>query len=205
MIAVRNGAAGRSLDELLRGNARFAAGAPAHPRRGAARRAETASGQKPFAAVVSCSDSRVPPEILFDQGIGDLFVVRTAGGVLDDAAIGSLEYAVDHLDVPLVVVLGHTRCGAVEATIAGTSAPGCIGRLVETLRPAVDASAAMAGDRSANAVRECARFCAARLAARGPVIAPRVADGSLAIVAAIYDVFSGTVETIDGADRPRSG
>lgn len=200
-----NEVARRALDDLLRGNERFAEGRPAHPRGDAGRRAETAPGQRPFAAVVSCSDSRVPPEILFDQGIGDLFVVRTAGGVLDDAAIGSLEYAVDHLRVPLIVVLGHTRCGAVEATIAGTRAPGRVARLVEALRPAVDRASSLGGDRSANAVRECALAAMDLLAECAPIIAPRVADGSLGLVGAIYDVATGIVAPIDGRDGGRAG
>ncbi len=191
-----NDSARPHLGDLLRGNERFASGAPAHPRRDAARRRETAPGQQPFAAVLSCSDSRVPPEILFDQGIGDLFVVRTAGGVLDAAAIGSLEYAVDHLRVPLVVVLGHTRCGAVEAAIAGECALGCIGDLVEALRPAVE-RAATDGDRSMNAVRECVRASKARLEGCGPILAPRVAAGALAVVGAVYDVATGIVEMIE--------
>lgn len=200
-----NEAARRALDDLLRGNERYAGGRPAHPRGDAGRRAETAGGQRPFAAVVSCSDSRVPPEILFDQGIGDLFVVRTAGGVLDDAAIGSLEYAVEHLRVPLLVVLGHTRCGAVEAAIAGGRAPGRIARLVEALRPAVERASSLGGDQSANAVRACARASLALLAACGPIIAPRVADGSLELVGAVYDVATGIVAPLDSPGAGRSG
>src|SRR5437773_6396301 len=111
----------------------------------AKRRAELTKSQHPFAIIVSCSDSRVPPEIVFDQGLGDLFVLRVAGNVIDDHSLGSIEYAVDHLAVRLIVVLGHQRCGAVKAakeTIDDNGkAPGHIESLVTAIRPAVDATA----------------------------------------------------------------
>src|SRR5438309_6180470 len=110
----------------------------------AKRRAELTKNQHPFATIVSCSDSRVPPEIVFDQGLGDLFVVRVAGNVIDDHSLGSVEYSVDHLAVRLIVVLGHQRCGAVKAAketlAAKTTAPGHIESLVKAIRPAVEAT-----------------------------------------------------------------
>ena len=105
-----------------------------HPHQNGQRRTETAAGQHPFAIVLSCSDSRVPPEMVFDQGFGDLFVVRTAGNITDDVAMGSLEYGAEHLHVPLIVVLGHEHCGAVEATLQGGEAPGHIGKIVPSIR-----------------------------------------------------------------------
>lgn len=103
----------KGLAALVEGNRRYQAQRLTHPHQNAARRAALAAGQHPFAAVLSCADSRVPPEIVFDQGLGDLFVVRVAGNITDDVVLGSLEYAVEHLHVPLVVVLGHYKCGAV--------------------------------------------------------------------------------------------
>src|SRR5438876_10670259 len=113
-----------AISRLKEGNGRYAGGNLQHPGQTTERRAELANTQHPFATIVSCSDSRVPPEIVFDQGLGDLFVVRVAGNVIDDHALGSIEYAVDHLGVRLIVVLGHQSCGAVKAakeTIAAKS------------------------------------------------------------------------------------
>src|SRR5216110_584585 len=134
-----------AISKLKEGNGRYAGGNLQHPGQTTERRAELANTQHPFATIVSCSDSRVPPEIVFDQGLGDLFVVRVAGNVIDDHALGSIEYAVDHLGVRLIVVLGHQSCGAVQAareTIAAKSkAPGHIQSLVTAIRPAVEATA----------------------------------------------------------------
>ena len=106
----------QALTQLLRGNERFVAGWPDHPNQSARRRREVSdSGQQPFAIILSCSDSRVPPEIIFDQGLGDLFVIRVAGNIIDDAILGTIEYAVEHVHAPLVMVLGHDKCGAVTA------------------------------------------------------------------------------------------
>ena len=107
------------------------------PNQGVERRKELVEGQHPFAIILCCSDSRVPPEVIFDQGLGDLFIVRTAGNVFDNIALGSIEYAVEHLEVPLLVVLGHGQCGAVTATVEGGHAPGHISNVVEAIQPAV--------------------------------------------------------------------
>jgi carbonic anhydrase len=134
-----------AISKLKEGNGRYAGGNLQHPGQTTERRAELANSQYPFAAIVSCSDSRVPPEIVFDQGLGDLFVVRVAGNVIDDHGLGSIEYSVDHLGVRLIVVLGHQSCGAVKAareTIAARSkAPGHIQSLVAAIQPAVEATA----------------------------------------------------------------
>ncbi len=129
----------KALELLIEGNQRFASGNPAYPNQGAERRLEGLNGQSPFAVIIGCADSRIPPEILMDQGIGDLFVIRVAGNIIDDAILGSVEYAVAHLGSPLVMVLGHNLCGAVQAAIDGGEAPGHIGALVEAIQPAVDA------------------------------------------------------------------
>ncbi len=193
---MENEAARRALDALVEGNRRFREGVAAGPRRDAARRVETAGGQRPFAAVVTCADSRVPPEIIFDQGIGDLFVVRTAGNVLDAAGFGSVEYAVEHLGVPLVVVLGHTRCGAVEAALSGGAPRGSVRSIVEALRPAVERSRGAPGDPVSAAVRANVAATAAALREREPVLAPLAARGLLVVAGALYDVERGGIELV---------
>src|SRR5437870_542082 len=130
----------QALQRLRNGNRRYAAMKALRPHQTRARRTSLAKGQQPFAVVVSCADSRVPPEIIFDQGLGDLFVLRVAGNIVDDHSLGSIEYAVDHLAVRLIVVLGHQRCGAVKAakeTIAAKGeAPAHIQSLVTAIQPA---------------------------------------------------------------------
>ncbi len=143
-----------ALQRLKTGNERFAASKVSAGKPVAARRRETAQEQHPFAVIVGCSDSRTAPEIVFDQNIGDLFVVRTAGNLVDDYALGSIEYAVEHLGSRLIVVLGHERCGAVTAALGGSSAPGHVNALVRDLQPAVRASKGKPGDALANAIHE---------------------------------------------------
>lgn len=148
-----NIAADEAMQRLKDGNQRFAADKATHERQHADRRAEVAKGQKPFAIVVCCSDSRVSPEIVFDQGLGDLFVVRTAGNVVDDVGLGSIEYAVEHLGTRLVVVVGHTECGAVSAAVSGGEVHGHLRAVVEAIKPAVEKVKGQAGDPVDNAVR----------------------------------------------------
>ncbi|MCS7179103.1 MAG: carbonic anhydrase [Anaerolineae bacterium] len=190
-----------SLQTLKEGNRRYVAGRPQHPHQDAARRKETLSHQRPFAVILGCADSRVPPEILFDQGVGDLFVVRTAGHVVDRAVLGSIEYAVEHLNVSLVVVLGHTRCGAVTAAVQSASArcashPGSIGHLVEAILPAVQQAAGLAGDPVAHAIDAHIRHTVETLAAV-PALAERIRSGALRIVGARYDLETGKVAWLD--------
>ncbi|HXP73321.1 MAG TPA: carbonic anhydrase [Stellaceae bacterium] len=181
---------------LVAGNGRYVSGQPL--RLDHSRRRETvAHGQMPFAIVLGCSDSRVPPEILFDQGLGDIFTVRVAGNIADDLAIGSMEYAVDHFGTPLIVVLGHERCGAVSATVesvaAGTMPPPHIASLVAALRPAVEASKGMPGDAVENAITTHVRRTVEALRASGPILGDAVARGRLEIVGAEYHLASGRV------------
>src|SRR5471032_2885141 len=143
-----------ALSRLKAGNERFAKSKVSAGKPVAARRAATAQEQHPFAIIVGCADSRTAPEIIFDQNIGDLFVVRTAGNLVDDYALGSIEYAVEHLGTRLIVVLGHERCGAVTAALGGGSAPGHINSLVRDIQPAVAASKGKDGDALTNAVHE---------------------------------------------------
>lgn len=185
-----------AMVRLLEGNLRYVTEQPNGPDRGEARRIEVARGQHPFAAIVSCADSRVPPEIIFDQGLGDLFVVRIAGNLATDEAIGSIEYAVEHLGVRLVVVLGHEKCGAVKAALDGGHAPGRIEDLVEAIAPAVERSRTRAGDPLDNAVRANVRMVVDRLVFAEPILAEKAREGAIKIVGARYDLDNGTVETL---------
>ena len=186
----------QALQRLIDGNARFVAGHPEHQNQSVARRVEVASGQAPFAVIVTCSDSRVSPEFYFDQGLGDLFVVRDAGNTLNDHVIGSIEYAVEHLHASIVLVVGHEKCGAVAAAIAGGRAEGRIATIIEAIRPAVFDTRNQAGDKTDNAVRGNARRAAKTLATTGPIISQAVQSGEIKIFAARYDLASGKVELI---------
>jgi carbonic anhydrase len=126
-----------ALQKLMTGNKRYYEGNLTHPNQTKVRILEVAKGQHPFAIILGCSDSRVPPEVIFDQGIGDLFIIRVAGNIIDNNALGSIEYAVEHLGVKLVVVLGHEKCGAVDATVKGGEAPGHIKYLIEDRKSVV--------------------------------------------------------------------
>ena len=162
----------------------------------ARRRAELVQGQKPFAVVVCCSDSRVGPEIIFDQELGNIFVVRTAGEVLDAAGIGSIEYAVAHLGSPLLLVLGHEHCGAVAAAVADAKEPGHIAAIVKAIRPAVKRIRGLKGDPVENAVRANVQDIVARLQVTGPILAPKVNAGSLKVIGATVSLNTGKVELV---------
>jgi len=179
--------------KLLDGNRRYVEAKRSHPNQTAERRTEVAKGQHPFAAIVSCSDSRVPPEVVFDQGLGDLFVIRLAGNILDDAALGSLEYAVEHLGVKYILVLGHERCGAVDATVKGGEAPGHIGSVVKAIQPAVSKVKGEPGDLLDNAVRVNVVMVVEQLKSSGPILAEHVKKGNLAIEGGRYDLYDGVV------------
>ncbi|ANP55503.1 carbonic anhydrase [Streptomyces griseochromogenes] len=146
-----------ALDALLAGNRRYAADHPRHPHDSAGRRHLLAAAQHPFAVIVGCVDSRVPPELVFDQGIGDLLCIRTAGQVLDEAVLGSIQYGVEELGVPLVLVLGHERCGAVAATLehlrTGAPVPGHLELLVDEIVPAARRTRALPGDWAEHTMR----------------------------------------------------
>ena len=185
-----------ALQRLKLGNARYVAGN--HLRIDhSSRRESVAPAQLPFAIVLGCSDSRVPPEILFDQGLGDVFTIRVAGNIADDLAIGSMEYAVAHFATPLIVVLGHQSCGAVAATVdavaAGVTPPPHIASLVAAIKPAVEASKGMAGNAVENAITTHIQQTVAALKTTGPVLADAVAQKKLAIVGAEYHLANGLV------------
>jgi len=182
------------IAELKAGNAHFLAKKFEHPHQTSARQKELASGQHPHCAILTCADSRVPPEILFDQGLGDMFDVRVAGNIAGDAETASIEYAAEHLHVPLVVVMGHTQCGAVTAALEGGELPGKLPSLIAALRPAVDQSAHEPGDRVANAVRDNVVHVVNQLRAARPVLSELTAAGKLRIVGAVYSLETGKVE-----------
>lgn len=186
----------RFVQRLLDGNKRYVDGKLSHPNQTPERRQHVAKGQHPFAVVVSCSDSRVPPEIIFDQGIGDLFVVRVAGNVIDDTGVGSIEYAAEHLHVSVIVVLGHERCGAVEAAVKGGEAPGHIKSLVEAIRPAVERAKGRPGDLAENAMRGNVKLVVDRLKASKPILEHLVHKGTLSVIGARYDLDDGQVTLI---------
>jgi carbonic anhydrase len=184
---------GSAQQKLIDGNKRYVDAKLSHPNQTAQRRGEVAKAQHPFAAIVCCSDSRVPPEIIFDQGLGDLFVIRLAGNIIDDAALGSLEYAVEHLGVKYIMVLGHERCGAVDATVKGGEAPGHIGALVKAIQPAVDKVRNLPGDVLDNAVRANVTMVVQQLKSSKPILEESVKKGSLTIAGARYDLDDGKV------------
>ena len=196
--------ADEALKLLLAGNQRFVAGSLKSVTQDelAQRRAELAQGQKPFAIVVCCSDSRVGPEIVFDQELGNLFVVRTAGEVLAAAGIGSIEYAVAHLGSPLLMVLGHEHCGAVAAAVADAKEPGQIASIVKAIRPAVARTRAEPGDPLQNAVRANVQDVAAQLQRMGPVISQAVKSGRLKVAGAVCSLTSGKVELVPDEPAP---
>lgn len=181
------------LAELKTGNAHHVQHQYKHPHETPARQRELVAGQHPHAEVLSCSDSRVPPEIVFDQGLGDLFVVRVAGNVATDTEIGSLEYGAEHLHTPLLVVLGHESCGAVTAAVEGGYAKGHIAALVCLIKPAVDSSHGMPGDPVANAVRSNVQMVVKQLRSSTPILSELVAHGKLKIVGGVYSLKTGQV------------
>ncbi len=185
-----------ALQELLAGNRRFMAGHPLHPRQDPARRAEVAPAQAPFAVIVGCSDSRVPPELIFDCGLGDLFVLRSAGHVLDSAGLGTVEYAVEKLDICLVLVLGHSSCGAVAAAMSGTHYPGNLGSLVSALRASAIEAQFQPGDLHVNATRSNTIRTVRQLRSSALSLTKPALAGRLKIVGGYYDLATGGVEIL---------
>lgn len=183
---------------LVAGNARFVAGKP-QPRPLVSQREALVAGQRPGTIVLTCSDSRVPPELLFDQSLGDLFVVRTAGQVVDAVATGSIEYAVEHLGANLIVVLGHEKCGAVTAALSGEPMPTpSLTALVGHIRPGIDKACADASkaERLACAIEANVDECAAQLITASPVLSERLEQGTLLVVKAFYPLGSGKVKEL---------
>jgi carbonic anhydrase len=187
-----------ALLALLEGNSRFVDGRPEHPNQDVHRRAELQAGQAPFAVVFGCADSRVAAEIIFDRGLGDLFMIRTAGHGVDSAVLGSVEFAVEELGVPLVLILGHDSCGAVTAAVSamqsGKMPRGYVRDIVERIAPAVMAAKDGGID---DVVAENVRQTASLLLDRSPILARQVDSGRCRVVGVVYDLADGRVRTVN--------
>jgi carbonic anhydrase len=199
-----------ALQRLMDGNQRFIANRLLEPNQSPERRTAIANSQQPFATIFGCVDSRVPPELVFDRGLGDLFVIRTAGEVVDEAVLGSIEFGSLELKIPLIMVLGHERCGAIKASIEAlespggeshgkskhSTEPGKIGYLVKSLKPAIEKAHTWGmGDLAENAMRANVSLTVQRLK-KSPVLSAAVESGRLRIVGARYDLDSGAVEVL---------
>lgn len=192
-----------ALKKLMEGNARFVSNQAAPEKAcGPGVRQALTSGQQPYAVILSCSDSRVPPEIIFDLGLGEIFVVRVAGNVLSPVIIGSIEYAADHLGSPLIMVLGHERCGAVSAAVDSHGEPhGHVGEIVKTIAPAVAEARKVSGSKEKPALIEDAidlniKLVSQSLLKQSDVLAKLAAQKKIKVVNAKY-YFDGTVKILD--------
>lgn len=192
--------ADEALRRLLEGNERFVANQERHPDRGPEVRLRLAEAQHPFAVILGCADSRVPPEILFDEGLGDLFVIRNAGNIVDATCLASVEYGVDHLGVSLVMVLGHERCGVITAAVAvsrdGQAVRGHLWSLIDAVRPALEKIDEREGDVIDQAVRAHVKIEVERLRRADPIVSRAVQTGAVRIVGARYDIDRGQVEVL---------
>ena len=213
VAALAEAASNISPDEALKmlteGNNRFVTGQAHHPDQSAARRHQTAEqGQKPFAVVLACSDSRVPVEEIFDRGIGDIFVVRDAGNIATKTDIGSIEYAVDHLGSPLVMVMGHSGCGAVTETVQGGEAPPNIKAIMDDIAPALAkvkaANPGLTGEALiAEVIKANVWQAMEDIFKNSPMMREKVKDGKVKLVGALYDIDSGKVSWL--GPHPQQG
>jgi carbonic anhydrase len=198
-----------ALNRLRDGNRRFAADQPSHGEDAKSHRQELTRGQEPFAIILGCSDSRVPAEIIFDQGLGDLFVIRVAGNIVAPSQIGSVEFAASKFGTRLVVVLGHSQCGAIEETVSQLRSPAeensrNIGAIVNFVRPSVEAvldSSLTLDELTARAVRENVRMSVAQMRHGSEIIAGLERDDGLMIVGAEYSLETGLVDFFDGVPQ----
>ncbi|MFA6214457.1 MAG: carbonic anhydrase [Candidatus Micrarchaeia archaeon] len=181
--------AAEALNRLKEGNARFAAGKPS-AKDFAAQRKAALGGQSPYAIVLYCSDSRVPAEYIFDAGIGEIFGIRDAGNIVDAITLGSIEYAAEHLNVPLLVVLGHTKCGAVTAACQSGHAPGNIASVVAEIQAAAKAG----GNVPEAAVRENIKCVLEKIRAKSGIVSSLEAQGKLRVASALYSLETGAVQ-----------
>lgn len=204
----------QALQRLKDGNARYATGYAKHPRQDSGGRLNVSQSQAPFAIVLTCADSRVAPEIVFDQGLGDLFVVRIAGNVADTLALASMEYAVEHLHSSLIVVMGHERCGAVKATLDATKAPAPaatdhaehahhshIPALVKEIEPAIWAAKGRTGPELDACIESNVEHSAGQITSRSDIIRQFVADGKVQIVGGVYDLDTGRVNWLSSVPQ----
>jgi carbonic anhydrase len=186
-----------ALERLLTGNRRYVAMRQIHPRQTTIHRETLLEGQNPFAAVVSCSDSRVPSELIFDQGLGDLFIVRTAGHAANELVLASVEFAVYALHVPLIMVLGHAQCGAISAVIRSANLPGHLPQLMDRLKSALETVDLQAPDALEQSTRANSRLTAKYLATHSPVLQSALQENRLKIVTAYYHLDNGRVDIFE--------
>lgn len=186
-----------ALTLLMDGNERFVKGTLKHPHLDEVRRNMLTDGQAPFAIVVTCADSRVVPDILFDQGLGDLFVIRVAGNVAKDKVLGSIEYAIEHLGTKLVFVLGHESCGAVTAAIEPSVNEGHIDKILEIIRPAVHMARHQEGDILENSIKNNALMVKENISDSLPIINKAVKEKGVKVVAGYYKLADGSVEMLN--------
>lgn len=186
------------IDQLLNGNERFAGHHPIHPHETRKRMEEISGGQHPLAAIVCCSDSRVPPEIIFDQGLGDLFVIRTAGNLMGGLEIGSIEYAVEHLGVKQVLIMGHKECGALKAFTEGKKVPGHIQDIVDSIKMEKEIRAISPLDK--DLLDDCIRANVIhgihQLQSQSSLIAEKIRSKELQVFGALYDLEKGVVQLL---------
>ncbi|MEH1853703.1 MAG: carbonic anhydrase [Nostoc sp.] len=185
----------KALQELLDGNERFVQTKRRNPHQNHSRLVEVAKGQKPFASILGCADSRVPSEIVFDQGLGDLFVCRVAGNIATREEIGSLEFGSLVLGSKVIVVVGHERCGAVSAALKGAEVPGQIGSLLEAIKPSVESSKGQSGDKLENACKANILRQVKKLKS-SPVLSELISAEKLKIVGAYYDLDTGKISIV---------
>jgi carbonic anhydrase len=185
-----------ALKRLMDGNQRFVQQRSKHPDQSKARMKDVAQAQHPFATVLSCADSRVTPEILFDEGIGDLFDIRVAGNIVTPEVLGSIEYAADILGAPLLMVLGHERCGAVTAAVQGERLSGHMGSFVKGIKPVISRTKGKSGDPVDNAVIANVQYQIEKLKRSSTILSRRAQDGTLKIIGGRYDLDTGTVTLI---------
>jgi carbonic anhydrase len=194
--AVANVPADEALSRLVEGNKRFYEGNATHPNQTKQRRLAIAQKQNPFAVILGCSDSRVPPETILDQGLGDLFDVRVAGNIADEVTIGSIEYSVEALGVQLILVLGHQRCGAVKAALMNEPVSGDIAVVVDEIKTVIAPVRHMPGNALDNAIRANVVYAMGKLKSSSNIISSQVENGQLLIVGGIYDVDTGIIEIL---------
>lgn len=195
--SVENNSSKDPLERLIQGNLRYVNSTTVCHEDWTAKRSALTANQKPFAIIVTCSDSRVPPEIVFDQTLGSLFVVRVAGNVVDDFAIGSIEYGVNVLGANLLLVLGHSNCGAVEAALKGMKFDNHIQEVLNAIEPAVAATKGQPGDLLEKTIKANVRLVKEKLKTSKPVLAKLIENGTLQVLGAYYHLDSGKVEFLD--------
>lgn len=193
--------ADQALNRLMEGNRRYSQNKEQHPHESTARRKELETGQHPFAVILSCADSRVPPELVFDQGLGDLFVIRVAGNIAGDDDLASIEYAVEHLHTKLILVLGHENCGAITAAVEGANASGHLKSLLSAIQPSVVEARSMPGDLIHNCVIANARRVAREIRESDPVLKELINKEAVRVVPASYALHGGTVTLLEPANR----